>query len=70
MGVEHSAYCVGCCWFLMGLLFFGDVMNLNWIVCLAVIVLIEKTIPYGSRASHFLSAVLIICGGVVLAGAF
>ena len=28
MGLEHGAYCVGCCWFLMGLLFVGGVMNL------------------------------------------
>ena len=27
MGVEHGAYCLGCCWFLMGLLFVGGIMN-------------------------------------------
>ncbi len=70
MGVEHGAYCVGCCWFLMGLLFFGGVMNLYWIIGLSVIVLIEKTIPGGRWVSHFLGIVLIICGGVVLAGTF
>jgi hypothetical protein len=32
MGLEHGAYCLGCCWFLMALLFFGGVMNLYWIV--------------------------------------
>ncbi len=68
MGMEHGAYCVGCCWFLMGLLFFGDVMNLYWIIGLAVIVLIEKIIPGGRWVSHILGAVLIVCGGVVLAG--
>lgn len=31
MGLEHGAYCLGCCWFLMGLLFFGGIMNLYWI---------------------------------------
>ena len=70
MAVEHGAYCVGCCWVLMGLLFFGDVMNLYWIVGLTVIVLIKKTIPYGRRESYFLGDVLIVCGDVVLAGAF
>ena len=43
MGVKHGAYCLGCCWFLMALLFFGGVMNLIWIAGLALIVLIEKT---------------------------
>ena len=47
MGLEHGAYCLGCCWFLMGLLFFGGVMNLFWIAGLAAFVLLEKTIPMG-----------------------
>ncbi|MEQ8442330.1 MAG: DUF2182 domain-containing protein [Alphaproteobacteria bacterium] len=47
MGVHHGIYCLGCCWFLMGLLFAGGVMNLFWITGLAVFVLIEKVIPAG-----------------------
>ena len=66
----NGLYCAGCCWVLMGLLFFGDVMYLYWIVGLTVIVLIKKVIPYGSRESYSLGAVLIVCGGVVLSGAF
>ena len=42
MGLEHGAYCLGCCWFLMGLLFFGGIMNLFWIAGLAVYILLEK----------------------------
>src|SRR3954451_23350758 len=29
MGLEHGSFCLGCCWFLMGLLFFGGIMNLE-----------------------------------------
>ena len=47
MGVEHGVYCLGCCWFLMALLFYGGVMNLYWIMGLALYVLIEKTVPRG-----------------------
>ena len=47
MGLEHGTYCLGCCWFLMGLLFFGGIMNLFWIAGLAGFVLLEKTIPMG-----------------------
>src|SRR5207248_8534074 len=36
MGLVHGSYCLGCCWFLMALLFFGGIMNLFWIVGLAV----------------------------------
>ena len=60
MGLEHGAYCLGCCWFLMGLLFFGGVMNLYWIVGLAVFLLLEKNIPLG----HWIGRV----AGVVLIG--
>jgi len=49
MGLEHGAYCLGCCWFLMGLLFFGGIMNLYWIIGLAAFVLLEKTAPIGNR---------------------
>ena len=54
MGLTHGAYCVGCCWFLMGLLFFGGVMNLLWIAAIAIFVLLEKVLPYArwfSRAT-------------------
>jgi len=47
IGLEHGAYCLGCCWFLMSLLFFGGIMNLFWIAGLALFILLEKTIPMG-----------------------
>ena len=47
MGLEHGAFCVGCCWFLMGLLFIGGVMNLLWAAAIAIFVLLEKALPFG-----------------------
>ncbi|MGH8137707.1 MAG: DUF2182 domain-containing protein [Steroidobacteraceae bacterium] len=47
LGARHGAYCVGCCWMLMTLLFVGGVMNLIWIAALAIAVLIEKVLPHG-----------------------
>ena len=35
LGALHGAYCLGCCWLLMALLFIGGVMNLAWIAALA-----------------------------------
>ncbi|MHA1154079.1 MAG: DUF2182 domain-containing protein [Alphaproteobacteria bacterium] len=69
MGAEHGAYCVGCCWFLMGLLFFGGVMNLYWIIGLAIFVFIEKTIPAGHWFSYSVGMVLITSGIFVLVDA-
>ena len=69
MGIEHGAYCVGCCWFLMGLLFFGGVMNLYWIAGIAVFVLLEKTIPVGHWMSHVVGIALMVWGIVVMLSA-
>src|SRR5262245_36406191 len=47
MGLKHGAYCTGCCWFLMALLFVAGVMNVWWIAIIAVLVLAEKVAPRG-----------------------
>jgi predicted metal-binding membrane protein len=62
MGLEHGVYCLGCCWMLMGLLFFGGVMNLFWIAGLAVFVLIEKPLVIGSWINRIGGALLIVWG--------
>ena len=59
MGLLHGIYCLGCCWVLMGLLFYGGVMELRWIVGLAVYVAAEKLIPAGNRLSQFTGLLLI-----------
>jgi predicted metal-binding membrane protein len=66
MGVEHGAFCTGCCWFLMALLFYGGVMNLFWIVGLAVFVLLEKTIPAGHWLGRITGVLLIAWGGALI----
>ena len=47
LGARHGAYCLGCCWALMLLLFVGGVMNLVVIVALTLWVLVEKWAPFG-----------------------
>lgn len=47
MGLNHGAFCLGCCWFLMLLLFVAGVMNIWWIAAISVLVLIEKLAPSG-----------------------
>ena len=69
MGLEHGAYCVGCCWFLMGLLFIGGVMNLFWIAGLALLVLLEKTVPAGHWLGYATGFALLAWGVNVLATA-
>jgi predicted metal-binding membrane protein len=69
MGIEHGAYCLGCCWFLMGLLFFGGIMNLFWIAGLALFVLLEKTIPMGHWFGRIAGVCFAAWGVLLLAGA-
>jgi predicted metal-binding membrane protein len=59
MGLSHGLYCLGCCWVLMGLLFYGGVMELRWIVGLALYVAAEKLIPAGNWRSRFTGILLI-----------
>ena len=62
MGLEHGAFCLGCCWVLMVLLFYGGVMNLWWILGLAVYVLIEKIVPAGHRVGNLVGGLLVLWG--------
>ncbi|SLN71488.1 hypothetical protein PEL8287_03954 [Roseovarius litorisediminis] len=59
MGMHHGAFCFGCCWALMALLFVGGIMNLYWIVGLALYVLAEKIIPKPRFFSRLTGALLI-----------
>ena len=63
LGAMHGAYCVGCCWMLMALLFAGGVMNLIWIAALAILVLIEKVLRPGQWVGRS-AGVAVICWGV------
>ncbi len=62
LGLVHGAYCLGCCWSLMLLLFAGGVMNLLWIAGLSVVVLLEKLAPFGAGLRTPIGAVLIASG--------
>ena len=59
MGLRHGAFCLGCCWALMVLLFVGGVMNLTWVAVLALFVLAEKVLPYGVWLSRVSGVALI-----------
>ena len=62
MGSEHGAWCVGCCWALMVLLFAVGVMSITWMVVVAAIVFAEKVLPIGEQVAKALAVVLIAFG--------
>lgn len=67
LGVDHGTFCVGCCWALMLLMFVIGFGSLIWMLILAVLMAIEKNVPWGRRISAPLGIVLIGWGTVLIA---
>jgi predicted metal-binding membrane protein len=53
----------------MSLLFFGGIMNLYWIIGLAIFILIEKTMPMGQWFGRIIGIGLCAWGGLLIATA-
>jgi len=70
MGLDHGAYCAGCCWALMALLFVAGVMNVVWIAILTLLVCGEKMLPRRMRGNIVIGVLLAIWGAGVLFGLF
>ena len=66
MGLKHGLYCLGCCWFLMTLLFASGIMNLVWIAGLTILILIEKVAPFGHAIARVSGVAMIAWGGWIL----
>jgi predicted metal-binding membrane protein len=66
LGVLHGAYCVGCCWLLMALLFVGGVMNLIWVAGLTILVAAEKLLPGGLWLARIAGICMVAAGGVLI----
>jgi predicted metal-binding membrane protein len=66
LGVEHGAYCVGCCWALMGLLIIAGSMSLAWVVAIALVVAGEKLLPAGQLLGRLGGVGLLVAGIVVV----
>jgi predicted metal-binding membrane protein len=62
MGIRHGAYCLGCCWALMCVLFVVGVMNLIWVATLTAFVLLEKIGPAGTVIARAAGAVMVLAG--------
>jgi predicted metal-binding membrane protein len=69
LGLLHGAWCVGCCWSLMALLFVGGVMNVLWIAALAILVLAEKVLPARAWIARVTGLGLVLAGAWLLARA-
>jgi predicted metal-binding membrane protein len=65
LGFRHGAYCVGCCWALMALLLVGGVMNVLWIVLLALLAFLERVTSMGRLIAR-LAGIVLVAGGAWL----
>jgi predicted metal-binding membrane protein len=68
MGAEHGAFCVGCCWGLMLVLFALGVMSLTWMAVVAGLIFAEKVLPGGERL-RLAVALLLVAFGIWVAAA-
>ena len=68
MGVEHGAWCVGCCWALMAALFALGVMSVGWMAFIAALIAGEKLLPAPAAARRAVAVLLLVLGlGVAFA---
>jgi predicted metal-binding membrane protein len=63
LGLRHGAYCIGCCWTLMLLLFVAGIMNVLWLAAIAAFVLLERLLPRTRLPSYAAGAALIAGAG-------
>jgi predicted metal-binding membrane protein len=49
LGLDHGAFCVGCCWALMLLMFVVGTGSIGWMLALAAVMAAEKNLPAGKR---------------------
>jgi predicted metal-binding membrane protein len=69
MGIEHGAYCLGCCWALFAVLVAAGVMSLAWMLLLTLVIFAEKVLRVGQRASSIVGIAFLVLGVVVAVGA-
>jgi predicted metal-binding membrane protein len=67
MGVQHGAYCLGCCWLLFVILFPLGIMNVAAMAAITLLIFAEKSLWFGKQASLAAGLGLVVYGLVVLA---
>ena len=69
LGVDHGAYCVGCCWSLMLVVFAVGMANVGWMLLTGVVMAVEKNIARAAALGPLLGVVLFGTGAILLIGA-
>lgn len=65
LGARHGAFCVGCCWALMLVLFAVGVANIVWMAVLTAVMVHEKTRPLGGRTVPVTGSALLALASII-----
>lgn len=65
-GLAHGAFCIGCCWALMLLMFAFNVASVAWMLALGLVMGIEKNARWGRRIVKPLGYALLGTGFMLL----
>jgi predicted metal-binding membrane protein len=60
LGMAHGAFCVGCCWSLMLVMFGVGVGSVTLMLVLGGITAIEKNLPWGRRLTQPVGIALVL----------
>jgi predicted metal-binding membrane protein len=66
LGLRHAAFCVGCCWALMLVMFAVGTASLIWMAVLTALMVHEKTRPSGARTVPVTGAALLAMGSTLM----
>jgi predicted metal-binding membrane protein len=59
MGIEHGAWCLGCCWALMAALFALGAMSITWMLLIGALIAAEKLLPWRTVGTLGVAGVLV-----------
>ena len=66
MGLEHGAYCLGCCWLLFVILFPLGMMNIAVLALITLLIFAEKSTAFGRQIAVLAAVALIVYGAIVV----
>ena len=65
LGLDHGAFCVGCCWAIMLLMFVVGTPSIGWMLLLGAVMALEKNTKWGGRLSRPLGGILLAAAGAL-----
>ena len=60
IGIEHGAWCLGCCWALMAALFALGAMSVGWMALISVLIAAERLLPRRALATLGVASLLVV----------